>query len=116
MWPRRSEVALFVEDIVEGQQALVLFEEQAATIEQNGGVDGRLSTLALCQQSHARQHGGRQLAGGRGKFIDGGAAAGQKAGLFQKVGRGVTAKGQLGKDGKPRALSGGAAADSDNFF
>ena len=30
----RAEVALLVEDVVEGQQALVLFEEQLAAIEQ----------------------------------------------------------------------------------
>ena len=63
---RRGKVALFVEDIVEGQQALVLFEKQAAAVEKNGGVNGRLSTLALSRQSHTCQHSGGQFAGGRG--------------------------------------------------
>ena len=36
--PRRGEVALLVEDIVEGQQPLVLFEQQAAAIEQNAAL------------------------------------------------------------------------------
>jgi hypothetical protein len=110
-----GKVALLVEDIVEGQEALVLFEEQTTAIEENGGINGRLTRLRLGWQRHARQHGCRQIARGGGQFIDGCAAARQEAGLFQKVRRRITADGQLRKDRQPGALSGGAAAGSNNF-
>ena len=128
--PRRGKVALFVEDVVERQQALVLLEQHTATIQQNGGVDGRLAipaagircrnsrlaALTPGRQRHARQHGGRQVAGSLGEFTDGRAAAGQKAGFLKEIGRRVTADHQLGKDREPRALSGRAAGDRDNLF
>ena len=94
----------------------MLFEQQAPAIQQNRGVHGRLAALAVRRQRHARQHGGGQLAGGRGQLIDGRAAAGQKAGLFKKVGRRIAADGQFGKDREPRAQRGGAPAGGNNLF
>ncbi len=107
----------------------MLFEQDAAAIEQNRGVDGGLFTpansslggawlgsLTLCRQGHARQHGGGQVAGGRGQLIDGRAAASQETRLFQEVGGRVTAEDQLGKDGEPRALGGRATAGRDNLI
>ena len=113
---RRGKVALLVKDVVEGQEALVLFEKNAAAIQQNGGVDGWLSAFILGSQGYTRQHGGRQIASGLGQLIDGRAAASQETGLFQEVGGRVTAEGQLGKDGEPRALRGRAAAERDNLL
>ena len=127
--PRRSEVTLLVEDIVEGQKLLVLFEQETPAIEQDCGVDGgsftpanadlrghRLRSLTLCRKGHACQHGGGQIAGGCGQFIDGSAATSQETRLFQEVGGRVTAKNQLGEDGEPRALSGRATAGRNNLF
>ena len=53
---------------------------------------------------------------GRGQFVDGGAAAGQKAGLLKKVGGRIAADGQLREDGEARAQVGGAAAGGNDFF
>ena len=50
-----QEVALLVEDVVEGQQALVLLEEHVAAVEQDGGVDGGLAGLGPGGQRHACQ-------------------------------------------------------------
>ena len=55
-------------------------------------------------QGHAHEYGGGQISGRHGQFIDGGTAAGQKAGFFKKVGGGVAANGQLREDNQPRAL------------
>ncbi len=54
---RRRKIALFVEHVVEGQQALVLFEEKLPAIEEHGGIDGRFPCTRAGRQSHARQHG-----------------------------------------------------------
>ena len=94
----------------------MLFEQQAAAIQQNGGVYGRLARLASGRKGHARQHGGRQIARGRGQLIDGRTAAGQKARLFKEVGGRIAADDQFGKDSKPRALGSGATAGRNNFF
>ena len=67
-------------------------------------------------QRHARQHGGGQLARGCGQFVDGGAAAGEKAGLLKKVGGRIAADGELGENRQARAQIRGAAAGGDNFF
>ena len=114
--PGGSEVSLLVEDVVEGQQPLVLFEQQAPAIQQHGGVHGRLATLAVRSQGHAGQHCGWQLAGGRGQLIDRQAAAGEKAGLFKKVCWRIAAEHQLGEDGQPSAQPGRPPADGDNSF
>ena len=81
-----------------------------------GGVDGGLAGIRRCRQRYAGEDGRGQVASGRGQFIDGCAAAGEKAGLLKEVGRRIAADGQLGKDGEPRALVGGAPADVNNFF
>jgi hypothetical protein len=112
--PRRGKVALLIEDVVERQQALVLFKEQTASIEQNGGVYGRLATFD--RQGHACEHGCRQIPSGGGQLIDSGAAASEKAGLFEKVGRRITANDQFGKDGETRALGCGATAGRNDFL
>ena len=112
----RREVALLVEDVVKRQQALVLFEQQRPPSSRTAAFTAGLPLSPSGRQGHARQHGGRQIARGRGQFLDGGAAAGQKTGLFKEVGRRVAADDQLGEDRQPRALSGRAAAGSDDLF
>ena len=114
--PGRRKVALLVEYVVEGQQALVLLDDQPAAVEQHGGVDGGLAGVALGRERHARQHRCGQRARGFRELVDSRAAAGQEARLFKKIGGWVAADGQLGEDGQARALLGGAAAEGDDFF
>ena len=57
-----------------------------------------------------------RLRGGLSKFIDGCAAAREKAGLLKEVGRRIAADGQFGKDREPGALIGGAPGGGDDFF
>ena len=66
---RRGKVPLLVEDVVERQQALVLFQQQASSIQQNAGIYGWFSRLTLRRKRHACQHCGRQLARCRGQLI-----------------------------------------------
>ena len=58
------EVALLIEDVVKGQEPLVLFEEQLAAVDEDGGVEGRLAVFAAGGQGHARQDGSGQVARG----------------------------------------------------
>ena len=111
------KVALLVEDIVEGQQALVLLEQQLAADRA-----GRRHSRPACR---ARPSAGRatpastavdNAAGGGGQLIDGRAAAGQEAWLLKEVGRGIAADGQFGEDGKARAQRSGAAAGGNDLF
>ena len=89
------KVALFVEDVVEGQEALVLLEQQQAVIEQDGGVHRWLAAFTARLERDSREHGGGQLPGGRGQLIDGRSAASEKAGLFKEVGGRIAADGKL---------------------
>ena len=93
----------------------MLFEEQLAAVEEDGGVEGRFAILAAGRQSHAGQDGGGQLARGGGQLVDRGTAAGEEAGFFKEVGGRIAADGELGEDGKARALIRGAAAGGDEF-
>ena len=113
---RGQKVALFVEYVVEGQQALVLFEQDLASVEEDGGVDGRLAGIGRRGQRDACDHSGGQLLRGCGKFVDGSAAAREKTWFFEEVGGGIAADGQLGKNHKAGALTGGAPGNSDDFF
>ena len=110
------EVALLVKDVVEGQEPLVLLEEQLALVEEHSGVEGRLTVFASGGQRNARQHCGGQLARCAGELVDCGTAAGEEAGFLKKVGGRITADGELGEDGEARALLRRSPADGNDSF
>ncbi len=112
----RGEVTLLVEYVVKGEEPLVLLEEKRASVEQNGGIDGRLACLGWGGQSHASQHSRRQVTGGRGQFVDSAAAAGEEAGLLKEIGGRIAADGELRKHGEARAQCGCAAAGRNDSF
>ena len=111
-----QEVALLIEDVVEGQQPLVLFKQDHALVEQDCGVHGRLAGVGRGGQRHACDNGGGKIARGGGEFIDGLAAASEEARFLKEVGGGIAADRQLGKDSEPSALVGGAAGEPREFF
>ena len=94
----------------------MLLQQQVPAVQQHRGVHGRLARFASRGQSDAGQHRRGQVARGRGQLVHRGAAAGQKAWLFKKVGGRIAADGQLGKDRQPRAQSGGAAAGGNDLL
>ncbi len=112
----RQEVALLVEDVVERQQALVLFEKDFTPIKQNRGIHGRLAGVGWSGQCDASDKRGGQFTRGLGKFIHSLTAAGEKARFLKKVGGRISADGQFREDGKSCALVGGATGKGKNFF
>jgi hypothetical protein len=113
---RGGEIALLVEDVVEGQEALVLLKQQMAAIEQDGCVDGWLADARFRRQGYAGEYGRGQLRGGCGQFFNGSSAAGEEAGLLKEIGWRVAADGQLGKYREPRAFGGRVFTGRDNLF
>ena len=94
----------------------MLLQEQSAAVEEDCGVEGRLSVLAAGGQRHAREDGGGQLARGPGQFVDCGTAAGKEAGFLKEIGGRITADGKLGEDGEARALLRRAAAGGNDLL
>ena len=94
----------------------MLLEKDLTAIEENRGVDGGLAGVGRCRQRDASDQRGGQVTRGLGEFIDGLAAAGEKARFLKKVGGRVSADGQLGEDGEPRAKVGGATGNRKNLF
>ena len=125
-----QEIALLIENVIEGQEPLVLFEKQLAPVEQYSGVEGGppphrrrpvagetgFSVIAPRRQRNACQHGRGQLARSEGQFVYSGTAAGKEALLLKKVGGRIAADGELGEDGEARTLLRRSAADSDDSF
>ena len=112
----RREVPLLVEDVVKGQEPLVLLEEQLALVEEDGGVEGRFAILAVGRKGDAGKHGNGQFARCRSQFVHGRSAAGQEAGFLKEVGGRIAADGELGKDRKARALFRRAAAGGNDLL
>ena len=77
---------------------------------------GGLAGIGRSGQSDACNEGGGKVARGCGEFVDGLAAAREKARLLKKVGGRITADGQFRKDGEAGALFGGATGNRNDFF
>jgi len=107
---------LLVEDVVKGQQTLVLFEQDAAGIHEDCGVDSGLAGLNFGGKGYADQNRSGQVAGGGAQFVDSGAAAGQKAGFLKEVGGRIATDNEFGEDGEARTERGGATADGKDFL
>ena len=99
------EVTLLVEDVVEGQQHLLLDECDLAAGEKNGDVTDALAHWRVV--GHDRADEERGAAGGRGPggdLVDGLTGAGYEGGLFQEVGWRVAADGEFREDCEVSAL------------
>jgi hypothetical protein len=72
---RGSKVALLIEDVVKGEQTLVLLEKELALIEEDGGVEGGFAVVVIRFERDAGENGGWERCGCEGEFVDGGTAA-----------------------------------------
>ena len=81
-----------------------------------GAVQQReIAGAGLGGQGNTDQHSGRERSGGLAKFIDGGEAAREEAGLIEEIGGWVAADAKLRKDGKAGAGFGGALTGAENL-
>ena len=94
----RLEVALLVEDIVEGQQHLLLGEGETAAGEQRGDVAGVLAGSGCRRPGTVPHEDGAGRRSGRRRARPGPAAGGRGRTVFEEIGGRVAADGELRED------------------
>ena len=68
--PDTQDSALLIEDVVEGQQALVLLQEYVAAVEQDGGIHGGLAGIRGSGKRHTNDQRSGKNSSGFGEFVD----------------------------------------------
>ena len=94
---RGLEIARLVEDVVGGQQHLVLLEGHAAFGEQSGGVPGGFAGGGMGARGVANQDGQGRFLSERG---DGGAVAFEEGRALEQVLRKIAAQAEFGENGQ----------------
>ena len=97
----RSEIALLIEDVVKGQQHLLLPKDDASSVDQNGEVDGWFSGAVGRPQRDPGEDSNRKLCSELLEICDGSLTAGEKGSFVQEVSGGITGDGKLRKDDEP---------------
>ena len=113
---RWGEIALLVEDVVEGQQPLVLFQQQLPPSSSTAAFTAGLPGPGSRQGPRRPGPPSARSRVAAASFIDGQTAAGQEARFLKKIGWRIPADRKLGKHGEPRSVGGGALADCNDLF
>ena len=109
------EVALLVEDIVEGQEHLRLGELDLAVAQERGGISDALAASVLCGSDEAGDDGDGQRGGCGGDFLHGFSGAGDEGGFFEEIGGRIAADGEFGEDDEIGVGCGGLVGEIHDF-
>ncbi len=109
------EIALFVEDVVEGQEHLRLGELDLALAHEGGGVFHSLAASLFCWRDEAGDDGDGQRGGCIGDFLHGLAGALDEGAFFKQVGGGVAADGKFREDDEIGSGSGRLVGEIHDF-
>ena len=109
-----DEVAAIVKDVVSGEQEFGLAQQNAAALEDGGGVGGAFAGGFLGAADVAGDDGEGEIPGFVGKLLEGAFGLLGEAAFFDEVARGVAGEGELGEDGEFGAAFGCGAREADH--
>src|ERR1700730_11442140 len=92
-----AEIARFVEDVVGGQEHLVLAEHDLTALEDGSAVERALSSFRTRTRYVSAHDGGVKRGGFTGQPFQLGFAAFEKCGLLHQVARWISGEGEFGK-------------------